>query len=101
MNNYNITEKDIPYIEAFKDAFLRGLYVQGGTVTEVYNRVFNRNLNPTNCQTCVKTRVKELLKAYEDYQAKQNEVEEKEVVEESITIEVKPKLGRKPRKSEE
>ena len=54
------TKEDIEKIEKFIDIKNRGYYADGGQVTEVYNRVLEKNVNVTNCGSCLRGRIQEL-----------------------------------------
>lgn len=71
MTNYNWNEEDINKVEKFIDINNRGYYVSSKELQEVYNRVLNKNLNPTNCGSCLKNRVRELESALNAYKASQ------------------------------
>lgn len=43
-------------------------FVNGTDVTNLYNDVFNRNLRPTNCSSCINQRIKEIRTSYDQYQ---------------------------------
>jgi len=106
------TKEDIEKIEKFIDIKNRGYYADGGQVTEVYNRVLEKNVNVTNCGSCLRGRIQELEAALNHFKelTKRQEMaqealkdaqvnnsssdENKEVVEE------KKRPGRPPKKSE-
>lgn len=47
-------------VEKFIEIKNKGLYADGKQLTEVYNRVLDKRVNPTNCGSCIRQRVKEL-----------------------------------------
>ena len=55
-----ISSEDIKTIEKFIQIRNKGLYASGNEVTDVYNRVLNKRLAPTNCSSCVRQRISEL-----------------------------------------
>ncbi len=57
------TSEDIKMIEKFIDIKNRGFYVDGGQLTDVYNRVLEKNVPITNCGSCLRQRVNELEQA--------------------------------------
>lgn len=63
------TKEDIERIEKFIDIKNRGYYADGGQVTEVYNRVLNKNVNVTNCGSCLRGRIQELENALNQFKA--------------------------------
>ncbi|MBQ0089743.1 MAG: hypothetical protein KBT27_10490 [Prevotellaceae bacterium] len=89
----NWDNESIKLMERFNDAFARGFYVNGTQLTELYNKVLGKKLQPTNCTTCIKGRYNELKREYDFYNAKR---EQAEVIEEPKTI-IK-KVGR-PKKN--
>ena len=54
------TKEDIELIEKFIDIKNRGYYADGKQLTDVYNRVLEKNVNVTNCGSCIRHRVQEL-----------------------------------------
>ena len=76
---YNFTKEDIEMIEKFIDIRNKGYYADGGQVTEVYNRVLNKHVNPTNCGSCIRQRVNELETALRGFQRLSESVSEDKV----------------------
>lgn len=72
------TKEDISLIEKFVEIRNKGFYADGGQVTEVYNRVLEKNVNVTNCGSCLRGRITELEDALRRFKslAKQQETEE-------------------------
>lgn len=93
MKNYKIESTDIPYLDKFYEAQHRGLFVDGKTATDIYNKVFNANLKATSCQTCIRQRVRELTEAYNDFKTKLKNEEEK-----TVEVQQVKKVGR-PKKN--
>lgn len=56
----NWTKEDIELVEKFIDIRNRGYYADGVQLTNVYNRVLDKRLNPTNCGSCIRQRINEL-----------------------------------------
>lgn len=63
------TKEDIEKIEKFISIKNRGYYADGGQVTEVYNRVLEKNVNVTNCGSCLRGRIQELEAALNHFKA--------------------------------
>jgi hypothetical protein len=61
------TSDDIKMVEKFIELRNKGFYVDGAQLTEVYNRVLEKNVNPTNCGSCLRQRVNELSEALERF----------------------------------
>jgi hypothetical protein len=54
------TNEDVVMVEKFIDIKNRGYYCDGGQLTDVYNRVLEKNAPPTNCGSCMRQRINEL-----------------------------------------
>lgn len=111
----NWNQEDITLVEKFIEIKNKGYYCDGTQLTQVYNRVLGKNVNVTNCGTCLRGRVSELeaaLKYFKEMCKKQEEAEikasealkEDEVdnvspEENKETVEPKKRVGRPPKKS--
>lgn len=73
----NWTNEDVKLVEKFIEIRNKGFYADGGQLTEVYNRVLNKHLNPTNCGSCIRQRVNELEEALNRFK-RSLELEKKE-----------------------
>ena len=71
----NFTEQDIELVKKFVNIRKRGLYASGQQVTDVYNRVLDKNLRPTNCSSCISQRISELERALNQWES-QNKASE-------------------------
>ena len=69
--------EDVVLVEKFIDIKNRGYYCDGGQLTEVYNRVLEKNAPPTNCGSCMRARIGELETALNQFK-KTLEVKEEE-----------------------
>ena len=58
-----ISETDREKIRKFESIRQRGMYASGVEVTEVYNRVLNKRLPSTNCGSCIRQRIQEIVTA--------------------------------------
>lgn len=58
-----ISETDREKIIKFESIRQRGMYASGQEVTEVYNRVLNKRLPSTNCGSCIRQRIQEMVTA--------------------------------------
>lgn len=54
------TNDDVIMVEKFIDIKNKGFYCDGKQLTEVYNRVLEKNAPPTNCGSCMRARISEL-----------------------------------------
>lgn len=75
------TEKDKEAVRKFIQIKNRGYFVNSNTLQEVYNRVLEKNLNPTNCSSCLRARVTELEKALRQWE--QQEIKAQEALKEA------------------
>lgn len=97
------TKEDIELIEKFIDIKNRGYYADGKQVTDVYNRVLEKNLNVTNCGSCLRGRIQELETALNHFKSLSEKVKVEEVAdntpeENNEPTEQKKRVGR-PKKS--
>lgn len=76
-NGNTWTSEDVQLVEKFIDIRNRGYYASGEQLTEVYNRVLNKRVNPTNCGSCIRTRINELEEALNRFK-RSLELEKKE-----------------------
>ena len=61
------TNEDIVLVEKFIDIKNRGFYCDGTQLTTVYNRVLEKNVPPTSCGSCMRTRISELETALNQF----------------------------------
>lgn len=77
------TDEDINLVEKFIDIRNKGYYCDGGQLTQVYNRVLEKNAPPTNCGSCMRQRISELEIALRQHrktiEVANNEIENKVV----------------------
>ena len=73
----NWTDEDVKLVEKFIDIRNRGYYCDGAQLTEAYNRILDKHLNPTNCGSCIRQRVNELEEALNRFK-RSLELEKKE-----------------------
>lgn len=59
----NWTEEDVKTVERFIEIRNKGYYADGTQLTQVYNRVLDKRVNPTNCGSCIRQRINELEEA--------------------------------------
>lgn len=77
------TDEDIKLIKKFVDIKNRGYYANGSEVTEVYNRVLEKKVAPTNCGSCIRQRICELEGALTQFERKLQK--EQEMASESVS----------------
>lgn len=85
------TNEDIELIEKFIDIRNRGYYADGTQLTEVYNRVLEKRVNPTNCGSCIRQRINELEEALNRFKRQIALEEEQKKAEEPKEETKKPK----------
>lgn len=97
MTNYNFDEHSISLVEKFIQIRNKGYYCSSNDVTDVYNKVFGKNVQNTQCSSCIRGRITELEKALTVYR-KQNEVstEPSESVSEAEPTTTKGEVKKRP-----
>lgn len=72
-----ISKEDAQMIRKFEEILSKGYYANGGEVTELYNRVLEKRVASTNCGSCLKIRIQELVAALNKFeeQSKHDEVD--------------------------
>lgn len=70
------TDEDIKFVEKAIEIKNKGYYLDGGQLTEVYNRVLEKRATPTNCGSCIRQRVSELEAALAQFKKMNEKVEE-------------------------
>lgn len=78
------TNDDVTMVEKFIEIKNKGYYCDGGQLTDVYNRVLEKSAPPTNCGSCMRTRIGELENALNQFK-KTLEVKEEEQPKAKIT----------------
>lgn len=107
MAKITMTNEDVEQIKKFKQIRDKGYYVSGADVTKVYNKVLNTNAEVTNCSSCIRRRIGELVHVMDTF-LKQMELSGCTTADElnneikAIEEEIKPqkKVGRKKKKEE-
>ena len=56
----NWTSEDVRMVEKFIEIKNKGFYCDGTQLTQVYNRVLDKRVAPTNCGSCIRGRINEL-----------------------------------------
>lgn len=96
-NGVTWTSEDVKLVEKFIEIKNKGYYVSGEELTSAYNRILGKNVNVTNCGSCLRHRVGELedaltrFKKLSEEQAKQ----EQTVIKEEENKEPKSKKNKK------
>ena len=114
MINYTWTDEDVKLVEKFIELKNKGYYADGAQLTQIYNRVLNKRVNPTNCGSCIRQRIMELesaLNHFKELTKRQEELKAQEALkdaqvdnsssdENKEVVEEKKRPGRPPKKSE-
>ena len=77
-----ISEPDKFLINKLIEIRNKGYYANGKECTDLYNKIFDAHLSPTNCSSCIRTRINLLekeLRRQEELEAKALEEKMKEV----------------------
>lgn len=101
INGNTWTDDDILLVEKFIEIKNRGYYVSGEQLTEAYNRILHKNVNITNCGSCLRGRVQELENALRAYRMSQETLKTEEPISDTPEENNKPvakKVGR-PKKN--
>ena len=61
------TDEDVKLIEKFIEIRNRGYYANSTQLNDVYNRVLEKNVPPTNCGSCMRARISELETALNSF----------------------------------
>lgn len=98
------TSEDIKLVEKFIEIKNKGYYCDGTQLTDVYNRVLEKHLHPTNCGSCIRQRVNELesaltrFKKQMEKEAISSHSESVEGSEATVIKEEENKVSEEPRK---
>ena len=86
------SKEDIELVEKFIEIKNKGYYCDGMQLTQVYNRVLEKNVNVTNCGTCLRGRVSELEAALKYFKemCKKQEMEASEALKDDKVDNVTP-----------
>lgn len=79
-NIMNWTSDDVRMVEKFIEIKNKGYYCDGTQLTQVYNRVLDKRVAPTNCGSCIRGRINELEDALNRFK-KLSEAQTKQEVE--------------------
>ena len=100
MDRKMISFEDRKKIEKFVEAKNRNYRVSSSEVTNLYNKILNKNVRNTGCSSCLRQRISEL-----ERKLKQELAEEAKAAEETAEMtenkEDKPKRGRPKKEKEE
>jgi hypothetical protein len=87
--------EDVELVEKFIEIRNKGYYCDGAQLTAVYNRVLQKNVNVTNCGSCLRQRVNELADALDRFKRQIALEEEQKKQEEKPVEETKKPKAKK------
>ena len=96
----NWTNEDIKFVEKAIEIRNKGFYLDGGQLTQVYNRVLDKRVSPTNCGSCIRQRISELegaLNQFKRLSEKASEALDKQEVDNTKEEENKANRAKKKR----
>lgn len=70
--------EDVKLVEKFIEIRNRGYYADSAQLNDVYNRVLEKNVAPTSCGSCMRTRISELETALNQFKKTLEVKEEKQ-----------------------
>ena len=90
-----MTAEQIEKIKDYEMKMNHGYAVRGSEVTALYNAVLNKNVASTNCGSCLRRRVQEMVAAMHKYLDELAKQEEQKV--EEFTVEITPEPQPEPK----
>lgn len=93
-----MTAEQIEKIKDYEMKMNHGYTVRGSEVTALYNEVLNKNVASTNCGSCLRRRVQEMVAAMHKYLQELQKQEEQKVEEFTAVVEPEPQPEPKPKK---
>lgn len=94
-----ISDENRSIIRKFENIMRRGLYASGEQVTQIYNSVLDKNVRPTNCGSCIRSRITELVNALNKWEADEAKLKAQEQAKEEIKEETENADNRKSPKT--
>lgn len=95
VNGINWTDEDITMVERFIEIKNKGYYADGKQLTDIYNRLLGKHVNPTNCGSCLRQRTNELEGALNHARELERQAAEKKAAEEESKPETKKTKAKK------
>ena len=93
-----INAEDLEIIRKFEQIMKKGFYASGQEVCAVYNRVLEKNARPSNCSSCIRRQIQELVDAANKFERMSQKLSEQEKQEEPTTTQEENKTGKKKTK---
>lgn len=91
VNGIEWSEEDVKMVEKFIEIKSKGYYVDGKQLTDYYNRLLGKRVNPTNCGSCLRQRTQELENALNHTRELERQAAEKKAAEEPKKTKAKKK----------
>ena len=91
VNGIEWSEEDVKMVEKFIEIKSKGYYVDGKQLTDYYNRLLGKRVNPTNCGSCLRQRTQELENALNHARELERQAAEKKAAEEPKKTKTKKK----------
>lgn len=82
VNGIEWDEQDVQMVEKFIEIKNKGYYADGKQLTDYYNRLLGKHVNPTSCGSCLRQRVSELETALNHARELERQAAEKKAAEE-------------------
>lgn len=93
-----ISDSNMEKIAKFKEMLSHSYFADSVQVTQVYNEVFGKNEQPTNCGTCIRQRMQSLVGAMDAIKADLAKREAEEKAEEAFKVAVEQEKASEPKK---
>lgn len=91
-----ISEENRSIIRKFENIMRRGLYASGEQVTQIYNSVLDKNVRPTNCGSCIRSRITELVNALNKVEADEAKLKAQEALKQEEPTPIKEEIKEQP-----
>ena len=91
-----ISEENRSIIRKFENIMRRGLYASGEQVTQIYNSVLDKNVRPTNCGSCIRSRITELVNALNKVEADEAKLKAQEALKDEQPTPIKEEVKEEP-----
>ena len=92
-----MTAEQIAQIKDYEMKMNHGYTVRGSEVTALYNEVLGKNVASTNCGSCLRRRVQEMVAAMHQYLNELAKQEEQKVEEFTAVVEPEPEPQPEPK----
>lgn len=91
-----ISDENRSIIRKFENIMRRGLYASGEQVTQIYNSVLDKNVRPTNCGSCIRSRITALVNALNKVEADEAKLKAQEALKEEQPTPIKEEVKEEP-----